>query len=128
MGRASDALDCYSRASAICPNDSQIIYNIGFLLYEMRRYREAIEKFRQALGLNSNYISALNYMGLCFAEVGEVNDALKYFDAALAIDPSYAYALSNKAKLHQGAWKKQGFWQKVFGKKRSEGLFSGVLA
>ena len=34
IGRAMDALDCYSRASAICPNDSQIIYNIGFQLYE----------------------------------------------------------------------------------------------
>jgi serine/threonine protein kinase len=116
-GHADDALDCYSRASAICPNDSKIMYNIGFQLYDMGRYREAISKLGQTLDLNPQHISALNYMGLCFAEIGEEIKALKCFDAALAIDPSYRYALSNKVKLRKGAWKKPGFWQKLFGKK-----------
>jgi hypothetical protein len=48
--------------------------------------------------------------------------ALKYFDAAIAVDPFYAYALSNKVKLRQGAWKKkQSFWQKAV---RKEALTS----
>jgi tetratricopeptide (TPR) repeat protein len=94
------------------------MYNIGFQLYDMGRYREAMSKFGQALDLNPRHISALNYMGLCFAEIGEEIEALKYFDAALAIDPTYRHALSNKGKLRQGAWKKAGFWQRLFGKKR----------
>ena len=83
----------------------------------MGRYQEAVPKFRQALDLNPHHISALNYLGLCFAEIGEEIEALKYFDAALAIDPSYPHALSNKVKLRRGAWKKVGFWQRLFGKR-----------
>jgi lipoprotein NlpI len=83
------------------------MYNIGFQLYEMGCYAEAIETLKQVIGLHPNHKSALNYLGLCFAERGEETEAHKYFDAALAVDPLYEYAQSNKVKLRQGAWKRR---------------------
>ena len=54
-GKYSDAISAYDRAIAITPNDSELYYIKGLSLYEMVRYKDAIDAFTDAIRQNGNY-------------------------------------------------------------------------
>jgi serine/threonine protein kinase len=112
-GDIDAALSLYDKASNVAPNDAQVLYNIGVLLVEMRKFQNALVLLKRVTALNNRHVSAHNYLGLCYAALNQRDLALKAYDAALTIDPNYQHAKANKAKLmntHQ-----KGFWGRIFG-------------
>jgi tetratricopeptide (TPR) repeat protein len=52
------------------PDDDELLYNIGMLYGEAKRFDEAIQYMRLALERNPDNASALNYIGYTWAEQG----------------------------------------------------------
>ena len=68
----------------------------GDLLFEMKKYKEAIEFYDMAIGENSECLWAWNGIGIANMELGKIKKALNYFKSALEIDSEFEEAIKNK--------------------------------
>jgi len=74
-------------------------YNKGSALYELKRFKEAVECLDKATKMNPRDADAWYSEGAALAELGKSQEALKCYDEALRIDPSYQDATDAKNKL-----------------------------
>jgi tetratricopeptide (TPR) repeat protein len=74
------------------PNSRDVAFEIGYVYYAMRRYREAMAFYQRSLALYGNHQTTLFNLGLCEYQQGRLDEALGLFDRALEHDPSYAPA------------------------------------
>lgn len=73
-------------------NAKDVAFEIGFVYYAMRRYREAAAFYQRSLALYGPHHTTLFNLGLCAFQQGKHDDALAWFDRALELDPNYAVA------------------------------------
>lgn len=100
---------CYYRImSSINPYDIRTIYEYGYALCALGRYREGIAKFNQALLLNPNDCNIFNCIALAYLNLHEYDVSLKYFDKALSINKNSALLYGNRGFVyaHMGDWKR----------------------
>ena len=62
--------------------------NLGSWLKDQGRHEEAMEHFRQAVGIDPNNYEALNNLGVALAAQGRFEAAVENFHQALQIDPN----------------------------------------
>ncbi len=58
ISRLQEALDAFSRANVLCPNDAGILSNMGHVFHRMRNYEAAIQHFRRATRLDPTHASS----------------------------------------------------------------------
>lgn len=68
----------------------------GDYLFNQSRYQEATNYYDKALGIDPNYVDALNNKGVALDNLGRYEEAITYYDKALEIDPNDVDALNNK--------------------------------
>ena len=86
----SDALEAYSRAINLNPNDPQVWCSLGVLYYAQGQYREALGMLSRALKLDETMADAWYNVGALYT-LCEQHD-----DARLAYAKSEEYGLSNR--------------------------------
>jgi tetratricopeptide (TPR) repeat protein len=96
-GRLREAADAYHRWLHDFGPDARVCFNLGNVLSASRKPEAAIERFRQAIELNANYVEAWNNLGLTLIRIGQREQAVSAFTQALQREPSYADALYNLA-------------------------------
>lgn len=69
-----------------------VSFDLGYVYYAMRRYREAMSYYKHSLELYGPHPVTLFNMGLCEFQQGRLDEALALFDRALEQDASYAPA------------------------------------
>jgi tetratricopeptide (TPR) repeat protein len=69
-----------------------VAFDLGYVYYAMRRYREAISFYKHSLELYGPHPVTLFNMGLCEYQQGKLDESLALFDRALEKDASYAPA------------------------------------
>ncbi|HUQ01785.1 MAG TPA: SAM-dependent methyltransferase [Kofleriaceae bacterium] len=69
-----------------------VSFDLGYVYYAMRRYREAMSYYRHSLELYGPHPVTMFNMGLCEFQQGRLDEALALFDHALDRDPTYAPA------------------------------------
>jgi hypothetical protein len=69
-----------------------VAFDLGYVFYAMRRYRESMSFYRHSLDLYGAHPVTLFNMGLCEFQQGRLDEALAFFDRALAEDSTYAPA------------------------------------
>lgn len=69
-----------------------VSFDLGYVYYAMRRYREAMSFYRHSLELYGPHPVTLFNLGLCEYQQGKLDEALTLFDQALEQDSSYAPA------------------------------------
>lgn len=72
-------------------------YNLGIVLSEQGEPDQAIEHYRQAIALRSDYAEAHYNLGRLLVNLGQLNDAVAHYERAAAINPSDAEAQNNLA-------------------------------
>jgi tetratricopeptide (TPR) repeat protein len=79
-------------------------HNLGAALQSEDRFDEAIEHYRRAIALRSDYAPAYNNMGAALRARGQVPEAIASYERALALRPDYREAHYNLANalLDQG--------------------------
>jgi Flp pilus assembly protein TadD len=99
QNRPTDALDAYSAALAIEPNQPRVLYNMGNLCLQLNRLDEAIGYFQRAGDLSPDDSRIFSNLGIALARSGRSGEALVAFGRALEADPSDASAHLNAAIL-----------------------------
>ncbi len=88
-GDYEKALNYYLRQLEIEPR-LESYYNIGVLLMQQQRQREAIEYFEQAAKLDPDYLPTHLNLGALYLKGNKVAQAITHYQAALNIEPENA--------------------------------------
>jgi tetratricopeptide (TPR) repeat protein len=78
-GRLPLARRLLGRAVQLAPHDAVYAFNLGNLLFELRRLREAISSWRTAAGLDPALEDSYRNIGLTCMEIGEPAEAERAF-------------------------------------------------
>jgi tetratricopeptide (TPR) repeat protein len=70
-------------------------YNLGIVLSEQGKTDQAIDQYRQAIALRSDYTEAHYNLGRLLAEQGQFDDAIAHYEEALKTSPTDAEAQNN---------------------------------
>jgi len=89
----------YDLAARLERADPVIPFNLGNVLDELGREREAEIAYRQAIARDPNFPDAWFNLGVLQENVGRDDEALTSYERAFAVEPSYADALHNAALL-----------------------------
>lgn len=91
--KLGEAEAIYNDMASRYPDDSNIVYNLGVVLFTRGKYKEALEKFKKAIKMDNN-LDAYLYAGITCENLGDEDNALKYYKDRVRFkksdDDSYA--------------------------------------
>jgi len=93
----NDAHKKFSYVASINPNEEDIHYMLGYVLYELGEYQEALEELALARMDNPELMESDLYTGLCYIKLKEYDRGIGEFEKLLERfpgDPDYQYYLS----------------------------------
>ncbi len=99
-GERKGARECFAQVLASRPDDASAHYNMGRLLLEERRRREALKHLVRAVELDPSDMDAVSALCDCYFELGESSIAMELVDALLERKPEDEKLLLKKAELH----------------------------
>lgn len=97
QGKYKKAIECYDKAVKERPNNDSIWINRGIALDLLRKHKESLSSFEEAIKLNPTAIAWAN-KGCTFGVMGRYEDMISCCDEAIRIDPEYAPAWYNMGK------------------------------
>jgi len=98
----AEALDMIESAVDQRPNDGFIVDSLGWALYRLGDYREAVRHLERALELEPDDPTINDHLGDALWQVGRVVEAEFQWRRTLSLNPDEALAASIKAKLERG--------------------------
>ena len=90
-----NALTAYRDMLARDPKNLQAAISAGNLLYDAKRFAEAIPYYEQAMALDGKNVNVSTDLGTALWYTGRADDALKQYAQSLAIDAGHAQTLFN---------------------------------
>ncbi len=84
-GRREQALEIFSRAQALAPDNPDYTAEAGKILIALRRHREALVAAERGLALDPTRVTTWNTLGGVFSHAGEQERALVCFQAARSL-------------------------------------------
>jgi len=94
----SQGLEYMLRALKLNPQNPYVNTDTGFILFLMKRPKEAIPYFEQSIKLKPNNSKAQNNLGAALAQTGNLQQAIVHFSRALEMKPDYTSARNNLEK------------------------------
>lgn len=82
-----------------CPQTIDVIYDIGLILFELRKIEEALDAFKQCNELDIEFAGAYYGCAICYDELNDKQLAIKYYELSIAFDPTYDSAYFHLANL-----------------------------
>jgi tetratricopeptide (TPR) repeat protein len=101
VGRSGDALSRLKRAIKRRPPYAAAFHELGYLLFLLNRYQEAVDTLRQGLEIAPMMPELSIQLGYVFLRQRNCLEAKRAFGRALEISPDSADALSGMARAHQ---------------------------
>ena len=93
-----DARQAYLEALRLGGPEPELCFNLANVLYALEQKDQALERFRQCIELDPQYVEAWNNLGNVLTEQGQTDESVGCFRKALAIEPEYADAHYNLAE------------------------------
>ncbi len=97
LGRHTEALATYDRATELDPDDAVVWSNKGSILSTLGRYVEALNACDRLIEIHPSFGVAWSNKGVVLCNLGRNAEALAVLDRATELDPKHASAWSNKA-------------------------------
>lgn len=111
-----EAINKYSKAIALAPNEDHAYYDWGVALYNQHLYEEAIGKFSKATELNRGFAAAYKSWGDALDELKRYSEADTKYRRAADLDPNQSqFLLYNNWGM---VLSKQGRYEEAFAKFR----------
>ena len=87
----------YENASIDCPDNPDLLFNLGLCYKKLNLHNKAIEVFLKSLEIQDENIDTLYNLAACLREIGNWQATEKTYLQVLNIDPDYLPAMSNLA-------------------------------
>lgn len=87
-GRFAEAVQAFSDAAALRPDDARVHLGLAAALIAAKRDSDALGSLRRAVELNPNLTDAHAEIGRILADKGEFAPAIESYHRALALDPT----------------------------------------
>jgi tetratricopeptide (TPR) repeat protein len=100
-GMVREAELLYREAQKISPLASQVLANIGTLMYRREDYMQAREYLERAVHLNRNMAFAYFYLGMTCLKLSMWDEAEEYLCASLQLSPDNPIILNNLGIFHK---------------------------
>ena len=103
------ALECFAQVTQLAPDVEAGFFNLGNVLFEMRRFDEARCAYEHCLKIKLDS-GTLNNLGNCFAAMRDWEQSIRAFDQALKVpgcpleDAYLAFRNKGKALAASGDW------------------------
>ncbi len=97
----SEALENFSEALELNPENSAALNNKGYTLAKIGQYEEALKCVNESIGLYSESVHALDSKGYILTMMGNPEEALKFYQKAIEIEPWDEEKYYHKAKAHE---------------------------
>jgi tetratricopeptide (TPR) repeat protein len=78
------ALGFYQKATELDPNNADILYDAGLMLFELGRVPEALTEFQKGLGLRPDDLEMLEMAGRCYVNQADYPKAVEFLEKAKA--------------------------------------------
>ncbi len=93
-GNFSKALDILSKAASIFPNDTNILFHMGFVYDRLGQTKQVVKWMKKVLKLDTGHVEALNHLAFIYAESNEnLESAEQMVAKALSVSPDDSYIL-----------------------------------
>ena len=89
-GDVQDGLQIMNGLMAKRPNNTELIGNIAYALYQIRRYDDAFTYYQKLMDINPKDASSLYMIGMIFQKKGDTAKGQKICDRAIEMDPALA--------------------------------------
>ena len=76
-------------------------YKLGNACYDSGKYQEAIESYKQAIGIDPDFALAHGGLGDAYYKSGMYEEAIKSYKQAIWIEPDYALAHDNLKAIQE---------------------------
>ncbi len=86
MNRASEALAYLRKATKLSPDVPDYHNALGYCLFFLEDFDEAIEEFNKALSLDPSHIDALTGLAITYVRMGKKDKAMKIHDKLKGLD------------------------------------------
>ncbi|HEV2209412.1 MAG TPA: tetratricopeptide repeat protein [Verrucomicrobiae bacterium] len=105
-GSLAEAPGQEQQVSDLLPQNPMTPCIVGRLLVRLGNDRAAEKSFLRALAIRTDYVPALNEMGMLLANQQQTSEAAKYFARSLKMDPGSVEAYQNWGFMEQneGSW------------------------
>jgi tetratricopeptide (TPR) repeat protein len=92
MKDAPGAIEMFRKAVNAKPNEPDVHFGLGYLLWSQKRYPEAITEFKAELVNDPNHAQSLLYIADSQIQMNQYADAAPLLEKAVKIDPSLGLA------------------------------------
>jgi tetratricopeptide (TPR) repeat protein len=99
-GRYDDAIEDYTRALQVNPNDPVAYYDRANAYYRKGQYDRAVEDYTKAVEINPQDEEAYFNRGLAYFSLGRFEEAAGDYSRAIEIDPQDADAYNNRGNAY----------------------------
>ncbi|HSS99668.1 MAG TPA: tetratricopeptide repeat protein [Terriglobales bacterium] len=89
------------------PQEPNVHFGLGYLLWTQSQYEEAAKEFQAELLNVPNHIQAMVYLGDSYIRTSNPDEALPYIQKALELDPKLELAHLNMGIMHADAGRKE---------------------
>ncbi len=89
----------FNRSVEILPENYQAYYNYALYSAAIGDTTSAIQQYTRVLSLKSNYLEAMNNLGVLFTSMHQFGPAYKYYRQAFDLNPQAPAAASNLANM-----------------------------
>jgi len=98
---ADDALDAYAEAVAADPYHADAHVNLGRLLHQRKRFREAEAHYVAALVARPTDVTASFNLAVVLDDLGRTDEAIARYRETLELDPALSDAYFHLARLYE---------------------------
>jgi len=100
LNKYERAIEDFSKAIALNPDDAEAYYNRGIAYAKLNKYERAIKDYDETIKLNPNYAAAYNNRGAAYAKLNKYERAIKDYDETIKLNPNYAAAYNNRGAAY----------------------------
>ncbi len=101
-GDWENAITAYNALIAANPNNKFACYNLGVIyLVNLKKYKQALEHFTEAVKIDSNYVEAYYGKGVTYHALGDEKQAAESYQQCLRINPDYKPAQQDLKQLNK---------------------------